>query len=89
MGGRLVGRLLPTPRLSYLGWAIIGRQARLRPLLRFRAILGSYAVEISRSTDATAFQVQNMTINHRRPNVIVTKEFLYCADVIARLDQIS
>jgi hypothetical protein len=54
-----------------------------------RTLIGIQAVEISRAADATAALVQNVSINHRRPNVTVTKEFLCRADIMARLDQMG
>ena len=54
-----------------------------------RTLFGTQAVRISRAADAAASLVQNVSTNHRRPNVTVTKEFLHRADVIARLDQMG
>ncbi|PQO28491.1 hypothetical protein DTL21_28225 [Bremerella cremea] len=48
-----------------------------------------HAVEISRAAGTTAFLFQNMNINYRRPNATVTKELLYRADALARLDQMG
>jgi hypothetical protein len=47
-----------------------------------RTLIGIQAVKISRAADATAPLVQNVSINHRRPNVTVAKKFLHGTNVV-------
>ena len=49
--------------------------------------LRSYAEELSRTLDAASTPVEHMGIDHRRPDVLVTEQFLHCADVIPRFEQ--
>jgi len=46
----------------------------------------SYAEELSRTLDAASTPVEHMGIDHRRPDVLVTEQFLHRADVIPRFE---
>ncbi len=45
--------------------------------------------EIGRALDAAASFVQNVRVDHRRPNVLVAQQFLYGPDVVASFDQVG
>jgi len=53
-----------------------------------RALFGNEIVEIRRVADASSVPIENVSVDHRRSNVTVAKQFLHGADVVARFDQV-
>ncbi len=53
-----------------------------------RTLSGMKIIEVSRTADALSASVEDMSVDHRGPNVTVAKEFLYGADVGTGLDQV-
>ena len=54
-----------------------------------RTLFGNKTVEIRRAADAVSAPIENVSIDHRRPNVAVAEEFLYGKDVVARFATIQ
>jgi len=50
-----------------------------------RVLFGNKVVEIRRAADAVAAPVENVSIDHCRPNVTVAKQFLHGTDVVEKL----
>ena len=48
----------------------------------------SYTEQFSRTLDAASTPVEYMGIDHRRPDVLVTEQFLHRADVISGFQQL-
>jgi len=53
-----------------------------------RTLFGNKTVEIRGAADAVSTPIENVSMDHRRPNVTVAQEFLYGTDVVARFDPV-
>jgi len=52
-------------------------------------LFGHKFVEIRGAADGVLAPIENVSIDHRRPNVTVAQEFLYRSDVVARFDPVG
>ena len=59
------------------------RLASSRPLVR------DASQGVGRTTDSESAAIQDMSIDHRRPNIAMPKELLHRADIIARRKEVS